>query len=299
MGKKLLVPLLVLFFVGCGGILKSELVSESSSGDRPYQLGELRKFSFHDSYIMRKDFFEEAYAGVEPRVESRKIQGVIAPHHLLAAHNMANLFGRLEGQEVKTVVIVGPNHFETGSYPILISEVAYVTPYGLLEPDLAVIEQLVQSGVVKHEEKPFEEEHAISTLVTFVKKTFPAARVVAVILKNDVSPEAAAQLGLKLDEFLPAESLFLASLDFAHHVDYETAVKFDQESLRVINDFDFWKVAEMEVDSPMTVYALFTFLQAREMEQFVLVENTNAAEILGNLDFQDVTSHILGYFVAD
>lgn len=307
---------LVLLVGGCfsensesqAGVNLSESVEQE--GHLETNIGRLEKSEpqgVHYSYNSDRSFYEEIYAdrgenGSESlespeSPESRKIYGALVSHHLLAAEGIVGLFDRLRAQEVQTVVIIGPNHFSAGNYWGLISKYAYETPYGRLEPDLRLINKLLEDGWVKNEEKPFQEEHSISTLVPFVKKTFPAAKVAPIILKMDTNEEWAEQMGLRLAKYLTEDCLVLVSVDFAHHVDYETAVAYDQHSLAVLNGFDLGQVYEMEVDSPASIYALFTYLKQKEKDQFVLVENTNAAEILEWYEYDDVTSYIFGYFV--
>lgn len=251
----------------------------------------------YSSYSSDKELFEKSFANVAVEPEVKKVYGAIASHHLLSANSMAELFTSLQGQEIATIVVVGPNHFNTGNNKILITDNPYRTPYGVLEPDIEVINKLIKGGLVAKEEKPFNEEHSISTLVPYIKRAWPEVKLVPIIVKASVDDELAEHLGLQLQKHLPEKSLVLVSCDFAHHVDKKTAEEYDKKSLEVLNNFNLDDVYKMEVDSPASIYTLFAYLKQKESQKFVLVKNTNAAEILKMPEYDDVTSYIFGYFI--
>ncbi len=256
-----------------------------------------KEIQTHSSYYSDKFFFKNAYKDIDNAPENNKVYGAIFPHHLLAAKNIAALFNALREQNIKTVAIVGPDHFNAGD-DILVSKQPYSTPYGNLDPDKEAIGKLLNSGFVKLNEEPFEKEHSISSLVAFVKNTFPDAKLVPIIIKNGVKAEVAEQLGYKLSKYLPEESLVIASCDFAHHTDYQTAVNYNQESLEAIKKFNFDDIFKINVDSPSSIYALLAYLKQKNAASFNLTANTNAAVLLNDYDYKDVTSYILGYFTA-
>lgn len=288
MKRLVIITIILIFLAGCLGSRQTVENNDFSANKN--------STDYHYSYV--KDFSEaeKILVDLEVTEEERKVFGAIVPHHILAAKYTAGLFNRLRNQPIETVVIIGPNHFNAGSGQILISAWPFQTPYGVVDPDLDVINNLIKSGLVTNDEQPFRREHSISVPVSFIKKFFPRAKIVPIIIMGNTTEELAEQIGIKLAKYLPENSLVVASCDFAHHVDNLTAIEYDKRSIEILNEFDVGKIYNMEVDSPASIYSLVAYLKQKESEKFILADNINAAEILNDYAYDDVTSYVTGFF---
>ena len=71
----------------------------------------------HFAYFMQSDFYtgilESEIEIVEPT--DKKIYGGIVSHHFYMEREIAKFFGKFGGQSPRTIVILGPNHFNAGN----------------------------------------------------------------------------------------------------------------------------------------------------------------------------------------
>ena len=223
------------------------------------------------------------------------MNGGIVSHYFFVASEIASFFAKIRNQEVDTFVILGPNHFGAGNSDILISKYPYKTPWGILEPDEKVIRELLKEESIENEEFPFKKEHSISSLVGFIKYFFPEAKIVPIILKNNVSSQEAELLAEKLDEILRENSVVLASVDFSHHLNRTAAQFHDEASISVIENFDYKRIYNLEIDSPSSIYTLLKYLEKRESQKMIS-ENINSANFSDDFDSEDVTSYLFSHF---
>ncbi|HCJ52820.1 MAG TPA: AmmeMemoRadiSam system protein B [Candidatus Kerfeldbacteria bacterium] len=254
--------------------------------------------SVHRAFLMEQSFFDRAYADVSGSREKSAVRGGIVPHHLLASHLIAEFFSRLElSQDPSVVVVIGPNHREIGTDGILISEAAWETPYGRLQPYTEGISSLIQRGVVQADERVFVAEHSISAEVSFIKKSFPEAQVLPIVLMSRATEADLVALASALHEVLPKDALVLASVDFAHYVSSEEADTLDAKSRETLVSFDVEGLASMAVDSPASIYVLMRYLTARNAQKPVILENSDSAKVIGDLTISEVTSYFTMYFL--
>jgi len=229
--------------------------------------------------------------------EKAQVYGAVVSHHFFAEREITELFFRLRGQKISTVVIIGPNHFNAGNGSVLVSKADYSTPWGDLETDTQLASRLVESGLAQHEEQPFEQEHSISTLVGFVKYIFPDVKILPIIIKRQVSLAVAERVGDWLATELPADAVVLVSADFSHHFNLKATEEHDGQSLPVLEKLDLDQVKNIQVDSPQSLSVLFKFLRKKRAAAFHYY-NTNSARLGNNLDSADVTSYFFGYYTS-
>lgn len=243
---------------------------------------------------------EELYTGItrpdETEPISEQVYGGIVSHHFYAEREIATFFSAMREQHPQAVVIISPNHFSAGSDELLISQLPYHTPWGVLFPDTDTGSELVQANIARVEEQPFEREHGVSTLVGFVKHTFPDAKLLPILVRQHSTTEEAIALGRALDEYLPDDSLVIASVDFSHHLHSIAAAFHDQKSIAAISASDVGGIATSEVDSPQSIIALVSYLQARGAQRFFM-RQSSSAEIGKNRESEDVTSYLFAHAV--
>jgi len=246
------------------------------------------------------DFFNSAFAKVIKQnlkiVPSAK--GLIVSHHLLADELIAKAFQAVSSAEDLTIVLISPDHFDHGSGLISSSNCDWRTPYGVLSADTSIIKKLEQNKLVVAENEPFAEEHGIFNLIPFIKKSFPRAKLVPLILKDKIKPEFSYKLAQELKNVLPQNSLVVASVDFTHELSGLAADFHDAKSLSVLSSFDYSGLDRVDVDSKPTLRALLRYLDLVKAKKFTMLDNSNSAKLLSNPKILDATSYITGYFTA-
>ncbi|HNQ13803.1 MAG TPA: AmmeMemoRadiSam system protein B, partial [Candidatus Woesebacteria bacterium] len=183
-----------------------------------------------ESFYTNKAEYESAYELVENRSKQRVVAGIVS-HHFLAKNLIADFFVGIEPVDIETVYVVGPDHFSKLSQSknqFVTSVLSWLTPYGILESDRALIETYTVDGELAINDHVFKNEHAIYTVVPFIKRSIPNAKIVPIVLATTLSVSEAFVLGQKI---VSENAILIVSSDFAHQVTIEKAKSLDEKSL--------------------------------------------------------------------
>ena len=160
-----------------------------------------------------------------------------------------------------------------------------------------MIGNIASSGIAAIDENPFETEHSISALVPFVKKTFPEARVVPIILKEKTSIDTCQRIARILyDNNADRDVLVIASVDFSHDLPLEETETEDARSALAIAGFDFDMIYDLEADSPASIYTLLYSLRLLGAENLVFSEQSNSFRIVNSSSNESITGYFIGHF---
>lgn len=256
---------------------------------------------FHYSIYSQKKFFEQAFAAapVLPVFGAKKnVLGLLFNHHLLAPHFIAQAFEAVKTDKGLTVVLISPNHFGVGSGPILTSYEIWQTPYGELLPDTEVIDGFTESGLVKIDEAPFENEHGIRNIVAFLKRSLPEAKIVPLIIKDSLGERGADEMAAALSN-LPSGILLAGSFDFSHYKNLKTANQHDEKSLEVLKNLRWRETYDLDTDSGPGLRLFLETLKLAKADNFELLIHSNSALVAGKLDEPQTTSYITGLFFSN
>ncbi len=259
------------------------------------------KFLFK-SYMTQAKFFERAFrfaeesGDFEGTLDDRAYAGIL-PHHLIHSDFIAGYFAKLAAtQDISTFVVIGPNHFDRGKESIAISKYGYSTPYGELEVNSDIVDALLDADYAGWDAGAFDEEHSISSLVPYIKRNFPNAKIVPITLKYRNLDENLDELVADLGGLLGPNDFVLGSIDFSHYMWQNVADFHDELSRTVIETFDFDQIDELEIDSRPSLYTVMRYAESIGAEKAEIVAHTNSAEKVGGKDWIDeTTSH---FYVA-
>jgi AmmeMemoRadiSam system protein B len=249
----------------------------------------------HVASYPQKDYYHGLEQPDYQQKFGEKVFGGIISHHLLTAEDMGKFFAEFTDQKIGTVVLIGPNHFSIGQPRVSISRQAYDTPWGIVTPNLEIIDALIAAKVGINEEEPFVYEHSIGAIVPFVAHYLPEAKLVPIVLRRETNPVELDVLVKELIRILPEDAIVIASVDFSHHLNRLGADFHDQASFSAIKSFDLERVFNLEIDSPPSIYTLLSYLDAKGAQKMSLVEK-NSTDYTGNPDSKDVTSYFFAHF---
>ncbi len=250
----------------------------------------------HYSYFSQAEFFEEAYAMAGNSQGEPVFKGIIVNHHLLAKQFIAEAFKQVATTAPITVLLVSPNHFATGKFPIITSGAVWKTPFGDLEPDTGLINQLTTKGLVSLEEQPFEQEHGVSGIVGFIKKSLPNAKLVPIIVKDRLSLTSAKKIANQLHQILPNQQwMVVGSFDFSHYLTSRASDFHDAQSLAVLENLDFNKLKTLDVDSRPGLAVFLELMRLASANKFTLFKQSNSAKLVRQ-DILESTSYLTGGF---
>ncbi len=257
----------------------------------------------HHSYMSRLEYFEEAYEQAKtmrfvfPENGVRNTRAMVVPHHLLAKHYIAQAFSGVADNRVKTVVVISPNHFSLGDGQVITSEYVWETPYGPLYPDRELAGKLVQSKSVTLDESVFADEHGVSAIMPFVKKSFPYARVVPLVVKESFAKQDAKTFAKLLARHVDKDTMVIGSFDFSHYLPDAPADFHDEKSLALLHTLNTQTIEHLDVDSKAGLTILLEYLTHIDAPMFQQVGHSSAAKLTENPDLSENTSHITGYWM--
>lgn len=304
LNTKLLLAIIALLIISQAGLVllfsKSTTNNFTAASPRKKQKENVsaEKLPSHYSYFSREKFFSDAYIQGEnqKKIPEKKIYAGIIPHHLIVKDKIAAFFQGIERYDYETIILIGPNHFSAGKSKIILSEANWETPYGTLIPNLKLINRISELKNAGIEEEPFAKEHSISGLVSFIKKSFPKAKFVPIILNQNTNSKDCEILGEKIFAYSNMEkTLVLASVDFSHYQTVPVADFHDLKSNAVIKNFDYERIFNLEIDSPASIYSVLKYLDLAGAKKSDIIFSTNSGELINQPD-EPTTSHNFFYF---
>jgi len=258
----------------------------------------------HSSHLFDPAFFSQAYdLGKQyEKVANEKILGGIIPHHLLAAPLIAGFFEGIGNQKIDTVILLSPNHYGVGPYDITTSKGVWTTIFGDLNTDISKVSALETNKAAFVSEGLFDNEHGIYGITPFIKKTFPNAKMVPIVIKGGTSKKECDKLVQALNKIANDHTLILVSSDFSHYLSLEQADIHDKESIPAIETFNADKVLGLDpvknIDSPQSVYILLKVMQLKKATQPIFLVNSNSAKLTNQPNLQNTTSYLTMYFTS-
>lgn len=197
----------------------------------------------------------------------------IVPHHLLASDIIHETLAHIS-PGVRTVILVGPNHFLTGLPPVQTTTNSWLTSRGILAADTNVITNLL-SPDVGFWDGTFVTEHSICGLVTFVKSYFPKARLVPLVLRPNISSSDLDALAERLTSSCH-RCLLLASVDFTHDSSPEVASANDSISAEILTSLDLSRSTEIVADSQASLYLAMAYAKLNGISKGKLISSSNS-----------------------
>lgn len=220
-------------------------------------------------------------------------RAAILPHHLITATELTKFYRGMANQfQPKTIILVGPNHFEEGEANIQTCNCAYSTIQGKLKTNATIIREAVKNDLAINNNEPFGKEHSIYAHATFIKSFFPDAEIAPFILKWKTPDEEVDQLLRFINSLTnKQEILLIASVDFSHYIPYLVADFHDQSSFAAIQNFDQDSIKTIEVDSPASLRLITRWAEQENLMNVSLLSHTNSQDFFRQKKLEQTTSH--------
>lgn len=250
--------------------------------------------SFYQNPAEYDQAFAEAVAS-----QSSVAYAAVTSHHFLAKSVIARTLTGIDPTNIKTIILISPDHFDNITDNSLLgvtTNAKWATPYGEMTVNIAQQEALLASNPLRLQDRSFLNEHGIYTIVPFLKKQFPDASLIPIVLRQSDQYQQYESLGKALHTvFDPTETLVVISSDFSHNKPSDQAVKDDQQSILTLAKQDLQTINQIDSDCKVCMATLFGYLQTLP-HTFQLVENTDSFKISGQ-DEHTVTSYVSARFI--
>ncbi len=258
----------------------------------------------HSAIPNDKDFYDALFKYSQPvAVPTATPVSAVLPHHLVAGSYTIGMLQAISKKITpRVVVIVAPNHFNTGRAPVITAVNDWETPYGVLKIDKNLINDLAHDGnadaYTSIDDSAIQNEHGVGALVSLIKNIWPDAKLVPIIVKNERNFDEIDEVAKLLNKILPKNSLVLASVDFSHYLPLAVSNWHDELSINVLETGNYNRLERMEIDSQNSIRLLLKYNELKNAQNFNLAFHTNSADIIKNPNLAETTSHIMGYFIA-
>ncbi len=275
----------VLIFISLGNIF----------GQDKSEIKPLHKMHFYEQTL----FLKALALLPTPSPFSYKLRGGIIPHHLLPSDMIARFFQKISLQNPKTIILIGPNHYERGLSKVLISDRGWETPFGVLQPDEAVIDKLTSQKKVDIDYEVVEYEHSVAGIMPFIKHFIPQAKVVPLVLKSAVILDELSYLAESIKNIMAPDTIIIAPVDFSHYLTSSEAQRNDKITWEAIKNYDFRRIKLMNndyLDSPASIILTMILMQKLGSTQIALFENTNSGVIMGDLYAPTTSYFSIGFY---
>jgi len=248
---------------------------------------------------------EEALAGAEQNrlagflysfPPDETIRCLTLPHHNPAAGLSVYALQQSASWEDKpeVVIIIGPNHANAGP-AAAVTSARWQTPYGMVNPDKECISTLIGEGHVEESVTVFEPEHSIGTIIPWIAKFLPDAKVVPMIFHYQYPLTELQRLFTTLEPWLGQDSLLILSVDFSHHHTREEAERLDQHTSALLERNDWRSIARLSsdyLDCPTLLASIVCYSSSIGLKGPELLAHTNTG-YLNRISDQEVTSYMI------
>jgi hypothetical protein len=249
----------------------------------------------HTSAKAEIDSYVEDHSGQAKKQDLIRLG--ITSHHLPNALPLIfNFYHSIENSDGPrdTFVILAPDHLEKCQKEAVTSDEPYETPYGTLEADQELAREFIAAGIPDGK-NCFEGDHSVGAQAVMIKKIFPDAKILPLVLSSSTSRETEEKIEQLLWE--KRNSIFvLGSIDFSHHHFYSEAQAIDGRTQKIIEDLDRGKLTLENVDSPAAAEIILG-LASRNRFKAIVIDRNNSYNFSG-ID-QDTTGYMSVIFTND
>ena len=231
------------------------------------------------------------YSGKDP------IRTIIIPHHSIASPLIATGIASLSLSKPKTVVILSPNHSEEGKCSIITTYQSWLAPSGTVYGETNGINSLLQLNEVCVDDRAIGKEHGIASLIPYINILYPKAKVIPLSLKysqTDLSLNNLAEVLAKL----PADTVYIASVDFAHDQSPATSKQNDNKTLSLIKESNQSQILGLNsdyVDSPSSIVTILKLNKLLSFNNLTLTLRDDSNSYLDEPETKVTSYQVLGF----
>lgn len=207
--------------------------------------------------------------GQNPPIE-HPILAVVAPHagYQYSGQAAAYAYKLLQGQKVKRAFLLGPSHHVGFHGAALPMQVTFQTPFGDLEVDKDVIEELKSYPLFSKAAEVHRVEHSLEMQLPFVREIFGDVKIVPIVIGVLAAETDIRQLAEILKGFVSKDDVVVVSSDFTHYgprYDYqpfkndvrENVRKLDSQAFEILSRKDVEEFLKFEEETKDTICGFF------------------------------------------
>lgn len=267
------------------------LESPSCSSDNP-----CHEVKFYEENTFR-DGIERANKINKP--SDYKIAGGVIPHHLFPGFIIADFYKRLSFQKPTTIIIIGPDHLEKGNFKAVTSLRGWKTPYGVIWPNVDLIQVLLERNILKIDEEVLGNDVSVAGSMPFMAYFLPEVKMVPILLSGRLNKEESEIIADNLKTIWTEGIIIIASVDFSHYLTNKQAQEKDKVTFEVIKNFDYRQLYILGndcLDSPPSIGVLLMIMQKIGKTKIDLFYNTNSGKLQDNDSIETTSYFSLAFY---
>jgi AmmeMemoRadiSam system protein B len=150
--------------------------------------------------------------------DASSVKAIVVPHagYAYSGITAASAYAACQ-PGVKRVILLGPSHYLPFHGIGLSSMEAFETPLGNIPLDRDVMVRLGEHPLCFNHDEAHCLDHSLEMQLPFIKKVFPTARLVPLLVGELKDEEEIKALSSHLASFLDPEDLLVVSSDFTHY----------------------------------------------------------------------------------
>ncbi|NTW14343.1 MAG: AmmeMemoRadiSam system protein B [Candidatus Moranbacteria bacterium] len=275
-----------------------------SRKNMPVVTGPVTVFEGHEnktnlrSYFDEREAYETAFSSVANDGTTEVVAGIV-PHHFLAKDLIARFYAGIADDSVERVIVIGPDHFNRLRNPrrdAVTTGRSWDTSFGTVHAELETVAVLGDTYGIPEDDDVFMNEHSVYTEVPFIRKVFPNAKIVPIVVNDIYEYDAFIGIGKTLRDISPGKTVLIVSSDFSHEATVEEAKKSDEASISILSDLRKEELNGIRCDCRSCMAVMLGFLGDDARYPFRFFENMNSADFGGT--GKTVTSYVGAYFLA-
>lgn len=262
------------------------------------------KYPKTSSYIHSSVFFDKKsfFEGVAKAETSKRlnyqIKGGVIPHHILPSFILSDFFQKLSNQNLRTIILIGPNHFEKGEYKLLSSNGSWDTPFGQVNVNKNLLNLIEKQSSLKMDDQVLSAEHSIGTMMPYIKYYLPNTNVVPIILSGYLNKKDLDSFSSILQKIVDKDTCVIASVDFSHYLYRIKARENDRLTKKLMENFEFDNLLRLNndyIDSPPSIVMMLMLMQKQNTANFDIYFNTNSGDLLNDDSIETTSYFSIGF----
>lgn len=273
------------------------IITASFFSEKRKSQPDISQQNFLASIYNNAESYEDVFSYLSVAPKPLNIHAGIVSHHFLAKRQIAEFYGKISSAEVTTIFLVSPDHFNNYFSSNTLAYTSFYdwnSPFGVLGADTNIINLITKDQNIETKDYALGLDHGIYIQIPFIKKFFPNAKIVPLLLKNSNSYDDFHLLGSNIRKFSNENSLLLVSSDFSHNSTIAQSKLSDSKSIKALKNINLSNIDEITNDCKQCIAILSGFMNP-ESGNFVLLDNINSFDI-SQQDKDSVTSYVFGYY---
>ncbi len=226
---------------------------------------------------------------------------VIVPKDVITLKELSKFYEGLSTvKDPSTVIVMNSNLDGISKYNIQTCEnCVYRTIKGNLNVNEFLAAKMIEENAAHFNDKLFLEDDIISMQTPFIKKYFPEANIVPVLINSATPKEELNAFSDFLTKYLTNESLIIVTSNFSEKIPREAAEFHNHSSFATIANFDYENIYDLDIDSPAALYSAINFAEQKDFKDVRRIAYINSDQLLKERNEETSEYQFIGFLEGE